>query len=122
MVELLRIGTAVPFLAQGADQDDNGDERRSDQDHPYNGDLHCFFPHSTVALQFFSGQRNPSRLPSNMLVLTKLGSIQKRHPHSGHLNRHRRSISASLLHRSSLLARSINLLKASIPEGPRTKS
>jgi len=59
MVGLLRIGTAVLFLGQGADQEDSGDKRYEDQDRRYNGYSHCFFPHSTVVPHFFSGQRNP---------------------------------------------------------------
>lgn len=76
MVGLLRIGTAVPFLGQGADHKHNNNDCSDDQGSSYNGDLHYFFSHATVAPHFFSGQRKPLRLPSKMLVSTRSGSIQ----------------------------------------------
>jgi len=112
----------ILLFDKNAENKEGRDHSGDDQNSSHNRDLHGYFSQGTVVPQPLPGQRKPLRLPSKVFVLIWPGSIQKRPPHSGHLRRYQRSISFSLAHKSPPSARSINLLKAAMPSGPRTKS
>lgn len=92
---------------------DNGDRRSL---------IHCFCPQGTIASQPLSGQRKPLRLPSKLLVLINLRSIQNSLPHSGHVSLKRRCICSKRENRPTDSPCSIRRLNATIPAGPRMKT
>lgn|SRR5579875_2083304 len=103
-----------------ADQADRPNHGKDDDEGSHDGHLQSLFFHGTITPQF--GHRNPFSLPSKLLVLMRLGSIQKSSPQSGHLSQYRRSISSSRSISPFQVFRSTSRSSSAMPAGPRTNN